>query len=400
MKYLDRYVIGLSLAGSALGAPVWAQDTLSSPEVRFEIEVLQLPDVHVQTDIESCPEVVITQARRAARAAASDLQEAQEVQARALRQFSTNQVYQNMATMYTPEMAKKTRDIALLRQMLSLKLTARDIEKAIPLLKEVKESDKIVPAKPEQAMDEEYRKLLEAKPGDPMPPSSADVFRDAAGNFRTRKQAVWEKMAQQIGRDKMNGIRGMLRSEGTTFFSNGTAFQNLISKPGTFTIPGPTDVQPPRRGPERAPRAKPAPAPGEAPATADAPVTINPVDGDDSPAVVSPRPAKPGDLAAGVVRVARPRATQPGAEPASPQEPATADSAESARRKERAEQRAARAQGGTTAPPTTYYLSPGARGLTLDSGGNRMRFAWTAYNQVSVDELIDLFERKLAAMRR
>src|SRR5689334_11426975 len=141
MNIKNRYTVALCAAAFAVATPGWAQDvTISVPELHIDTNVLQIPEIRVDTILDTVPELVLSQSRDKL-AAATEL----AAQAQALQAYTTGQVYQNLSSIYTPEMAKKTRDIALLRQMLALRLTARDIEKAIPLLKEMKDADKVAP---------------------------------------------------------------------------------------------------------------------------------------------------------------------------------------------------------------------------------------------------------------
>jgi hypothetical protein len=372
------------VAGGVLAAPSFAQVAVTiDPDVRVQTVVTQTPEVRVETQVDSAPTVRIVQEHTTKAKLEKTLRLAQQAEANALSQIAVGQVYQSLSSLYSPEMAKKTRDIALLRQMLALKLSARDIERALPLLKEMKDADKAVPSRPEQAMDEEYRALLEAKPGDPMPPSSSEALRDAASGFRSRKQAIWEKMAQQIGREKAAGIRGMLRSE--------SGFWSTESMKGFFAAPkaGSSEF---RFNLDNAPRTKSVPAAPRKPADPDAPVTAKPADGDAAPAP----DVKPAEAPA---RAPRLRGATPDADAQDPDRGASSDAAEARRQSREARRSAARAQRGTAAPPSTnVFVAPGTRALTLDGNGGRVRLV-SFYGQASLDELIDLFERKLAAMR-
>ena len=211
------------------------------PEVHVETDVLQSPKVQVETRVGDDGRVTIVQQRGGSNGNTRVFVNGQT--ADAFQNYAVAQVYQNLSALYSPEMAKKTRDIALLRQMLALKLTARDIEQALPLLRELKSADKVVPVKPEQALDEEYQNLLRARPGDPMPASSAEALRDAASGFRSRKQAIWDRMGQEIGREKAAGIRAMLRSDSIFTWSSTNTLRDLITAPPvrrrTLTRPAP-----------------------------------------------------------------------------------------------------------------------------------------------------------------
>ena len=439
MKTAHSFAISLWFAGSAALTPCLAQEAPSIAEVHVDANVVQAPDVRVETHVNSdgitiAPDVrfethvqpdgvTIVQQRQSVNGRKAELFGALDGQA--LQNYTVAQAYQNLSTLYSPEMAKKTRDITLLRQMLALKLTARDIEQALPLLRELKGADKIVPAKPEQALDEEYNNLLRAKPGDPMPASSAEALRDAASGFRSRKQMIWDKLGQQIGKEKAAGIRAMLRSESSSVWNSFTPFRYKLTSPQPAT----PLFQQQRARPPVAPRVRPTqPAPGTEPPNPSDPVSVRPRELDDSfvqPIVAqlvraaSFDPFQDTAPEAAAPRIARPRADRqaaPQADPADEKPQATAgalrqtereatvaagqaerEATAAARQAEREVLRAVpRAQG--AAHSGSIVLAPQARAMTIDPTGRRVTFGY--YGQASLDELIDLMERHLAAMRR
>jgi len=350
MKLVSCYVIPLSTVAIALSTSVQAQETIVIPDVSVETQTIHIPRIRVQTHAVKLPKLAILQAQ-AATADTATL-------AKTLQEYTAAQVYNSYSGQYSPEMSKKTREIALLRRMLDLKLTARDIERALPLLRELRDVGKEVPAKPDQALDEEIQRLLRARPGDPLPPSSAEALRDAATGFRNRRLAIWEKMTQAIGKEKTNGIRSMLRSEPLSVFSSTTGFRNMIGSPA-WTVPAAPGVRPAvPRG-----RAVPAPKPDAPPADAQA------------------EPAKPGDAA----------------QPASPAEVPAPDTPR-ARRQGDASRTIIRGQRGATGNNGATVFGPGGV-LALGQGGNGASTVYTFYTQASLEELISLFERHLAAMK-
>lgn len=128
----------------------------------------------------------------------------------------------------SPGMGKKARQIMILRQMLNLKLTERDIEKALPILKQMRDMPKEKPVSADQAMDEELNALLKAKPGDPLPPSSASGIRSSASRLRDRNEALWNDMTKAIGKEKTIGIRSMI-SSGSSFITNKEFFAPFLN---------------------------------------------------------------------------------------------------------------------------------------------------------------------------
>ncbi|HLJ53842.1 MAG TPA: hypothetical protein VKT77_02330 [Chthonomonadaceae bacterium] len=423
--------IALCMGGTALAAPGGEQDG-SQLAVRVETQLAQTQDGTAESRVALPNGVTIVQEHGAGlKSKLLALAGQDTVDKQALKNFAVAQVYQNMSTFTSPEMAKKTREIVLLRRILELKLTARDIEEALPLLKELKNVDKVTPVKPEQALEDEYERLLRAKPGDPLPSSSAEALRDAASGYRARKQAIWDRMAEKIGKEKAAGIHGMLRAEFTTYWNGATGWQNLLTAPRA-AVPGA-----PR---QRAPRVAPTPPnsgdpnlfldntppslfPGHPHALIDptAPTTER----DPDPFTAPNAPALPADptddlsaartaahasgllsaaldsqdprapqvtivTADGSIRVAAQDAPQ-NSVPALPQtEPAPAARAQSG-----STRRSTRTQSGSS---NTVIAAPGQSVFLGQNGARTMIFS--SYGQASLDELIDLFERKLAAMRR
>lgn len=183
-------MLGLLTIGAMSAA---AQDTVPKPPAGVPLEAV----------IEQQAEAVEQQAQAEARLAEAVAQDAEAVakQAEAAADAAVQAAppkalpFRDMRfdafSPVTPEMAKKTRDIALLRQILRLGLSARDIQAALTRLKEVQSVGKLEPVRPEQVLNEEYDRLLRAKPGDPVPSSSAEALRDSASGYRNRKQAIW-----------------------------------------------------------------------------------------------------------------------------------------------------------------------------------------------------------------
>jgi hypothetical protein len=405
-----------------MAAPRGVQD-LPVTNVRVDAQVAQAPDVTVEPRILLPSGVKIIQQRAAAaKAKALALSAQYSPDAQSLN-ATVAQAFQNLSSLSSPEMAKKTREIALLRKMLELKLTARDIEEALPLLKELKSVDKVAPIKPEQALDEEYERLLRARPGDALPSSSAEALRDAASGYRNRRQAIWDRMGERIGKDKAAGIRGMLRTEYTTFWSAPAGWQNLLTAPRPLS-----PLAPPVRSP-RPPRVAPAPAP-----PASEPNLF--LDRDATPSLFPGHPHVFGEPAQPSVDVDpnlfAPQETTEERRastidvgyrlqgPASanqvqtltiitkegrfqvtgqtvPQEdkaPEPQSDTAPATRTQSPSRRSSRSQSSSN----TVIAAPG-QAVTIGQDGAR-RLVFSYYGQASLDELIDLFERKLAAMRR
>ncbi len=416
MKYLSCCAFCILVAGSALTTPVGAHQAPAVetaeveppsnviPEVNIEIpsveipEItlgadvvqipeLQIPEVHFDPLLETLPQLDVVQERQSA---AGQTERAKtETKSKTHEEFTIGSLYQNIATSYSTEMAKKTREIALLRQVLALKLSARDIEKALPLLKEMKDVDRVAPVKPEQALDEELNTLLRAKPGDPMPPSSSEALRDGAYGVRARRQAIWVRMAQSIGTEKAHGIRAMLRSESSGSWNLGS-FNQFFTSPGA-TSTSPTQLFRSRGG--ESPKSKPdsVPEPGAAPRAAD------PADNADELEIV--RPAIGTTLVAPNPRNQRAPAEATAVSPPDDGNPAVPGAAP-AIRQERSSSRVTRVQRSINGSPNALVVTPGTHILTLGQNGAHTELFYSGYSRATLTELIDLFERKLVAMRR
>ena len=396
MKYINSSLLSLFLVCGSAAAPCCAQQAVEAGGAIDPVEI-SIPEIAIQDDVENGNTARLEEIiRKATDEAGLSLFAPQSPERDALRQYENYQVFPTVGSSWAPGMAKKTREIALLRQMLALKLSARDLERAIPLLREMKESDKVVPVKPEQAMDEEYNALLRAKPGDPIPPSSSLALRDAAGNFRSRKQAIWDKMAQEIGKEKTAGIKSMLRSEGAgSFFTNGSG-RSIIGLPGVAT-PFRYELQTPRRlALPATPRVKPVLPDGTETPKPPSDVNLN-VPG--QPRVATPPtevPAPGADTApVPLALVARVRSPRGAAVPVDPIQSTVIATPAIGQVEVGGSHRVRR----SATAPSAAALAPSAGAFTVGPG-SRSVLSYGFFGQISLDEHIDLFERKLAAMRK
>src|SRR4051794_38024609 len=110
--------LSLCLAGAAATTPCLAQEAplevhvdtgvLQIPNVRVETHVGQIPEVHVETHVLTPGHVQIVQQRGSTNGVKKLYVDG--LDSDTLNKYTVAQVYQNLSTMYTPEMAKKTRD--------------------------------------------------------------------------------------------------------------------------------------------------------------------------------------------------------------------------------------------------------------------------------------------------
>ena len=113
-----------------------------------------------------------------------------------------------------PEMAKKMVAIMALREILELRLTAKDISASIPHLRELRDAEKALQTKSEQILEEEKRALLAAGPDTSPPPPVGDKMQQAAERFRDQQARAWDSVANAIGREKAGGLRGLTEPGG------------------------------------------------------------------------------------------------------------------------------------------------------------------------------------------
>jgi hypothetical protein len=152
-----------------------------------------------------------------------------------------------------PEMAKKMMQIVALREMLEMRLTAKDISAALPRLKELRDSEKNVQNQAEKLLEEEKQALLAASPEDPQPPDSGEKMRQLMERHRQVQEKTWAALYESIGRDKVAGLRRLL-GQGPPPVGPGSA-------PGAPGVPGPgpgrfnppNPVPPDRPGPQTVP---------------------------------------------------------------------------------------------------------------------------------------------------
>jgi hypothetical protein len=188
----------------------------------------------------------------------------------------------------TPEMAKKTASVMALRQMYAMRLTAREISAALPILKEIRDAEKALASRASQALDEELRALLAADPESPPPPDSGMRMQQAMEQFNERQRSGWESLGRAIGPERAQMFQ-MLLSMGP-----GPGFGGPGFAPGRFGPPQPGGFPGAPRGPEGArPRLVP---PTPAPLSPEAPEPAAPVLG--LPALEL-GPPEPGGFAGG-----------------------------------------------------------------------------------------------------
>ena len=188
-----------------------------------------------------------------------------------------------------PELAKKMAAIAALREIHNLRISAAEIGKALPLLKELREAEKTLEAQAGEALEQEKRALLAARPDTQVPPASAERLRAANERYHQQSQRIWESLHKEVGPHIAGGLHRIL-SGGMGFgpmfgpgmqppagFGGGPGFgpggvrpgvtpPGGDDRPGTPGQPGPGELGPPP-GPGFQPgapgRFAPQPPPGQ-----------------------------------------------------------------------------------------------------------------------------------------
>ena len=276
----------------------------------------------------------------------------------------------------TPELGKKTMSVMALREMLALHISAKDLQAALPPLKDLHKSERALQTRSEQILEEEKRALLAADPDSVPPLGSEDKLRVAMDDYRTRQNDAWNTIARSIGREKAEGLRHLVEGGRATLVvptgrsgyggGSGGGF-------GGGSATGPGKGAPPTGGPAQpAPKAfpgggTPAPRalPGDdpfAPAENEAAPALPPGSNDPVQAEAGQAPP-PAGQGVGRTTPAAPRA--------------------SAQPRQRSGAR-------TPAPGATMYGGQGVSPFTT----------YYAPPRLTLIELIDLMEQKLNAMKR
>jgi hypothetical protein len=117
-------------------------------------------------------------------------------------------------------MLDRLRRVLVLRQLLALGFTSADIAAALPLLRNLRDINTAPPADPDRAIEDEYRALLRANPGDPLPPNSVAKITDAAHYYRDEQAKIWNSLQRRIGARKADGLRTLLGQERVEVIEN------------------------------------------------------------------------------------------------------------------------------------------------------------------------------------
>jgi hypothetical protein len=132
----------------------------------------------------------------------------------------------------TPTLAAKTAQVMALRRIVALKLTRADIAGALPQLKALRAAEKAMESAAEKALDDEKKALLAAGPNSPAPRGVGQKMRLAADALRDKHDETWKALAEAIGPAKAHGLQQLVGG-------GGGGFQMQPGMPGMPGMGGP-----------------------------------------------------------------------------------------------------------------------------------------------------------------
>ncbi|MGC8669067.1 MAG: hypothetical protein ACP5VE_13210 [Chthonomonadales bacterium] len=158
----------------------------------------------------------------------------------------------------SPELARKVAKIVALRHIVTLGLSRREIETALPILKRLAGAERTLQDQAAQILDEEYRALLAADAGSLPPAESGPRLGQLLARYGQQQAADWDALERSIGPQKARGLRMLV--EGPQPWMGAMGPQNRPFQPGA---PGPGPGQPGGFGPGPVPPVGPGNGPAE-----------------------------------------------------------------------------------------------------------------------------------------
>lgn len=295
-------------------------------------------------------------------------------------------LFQPMPVMM-PEIAQKTLQIAILRELNELRMNEKEVEVTLNALKQIRDNDKALQTTVMQILDEEKKALLSARPDAPVQHNAGERMQQASEQLREKQDAVWRGLAQAIGGNRLNAIRDMLGQGGGNPFPgafNGPNNQDPNfrpqGQPGQPGLFGPGGQRSPngRPGNGRQPGNDPLGQPGQSPRPG------QPGGQNGQP----PLPGQPGGQnggdpffdSSGAGGQNAPGQFNPFGAPGQPPQPGQ--------------------QNGQNRPFGQFGQpgQPGWRSGQFNAFGNGA--GWRQRPHISLKEMIDLLQEKLSAMRK
>lgn len=248
-----------------------------------------------------------------------------------------------------PALGKLTMQIMALRQLHDAGFAAKDLATAVPVLKEMETGEKALRERSEKALQRELQALLAAGPDDNPPRGSGEALQEAGMEHQRNTSRQWERLTEAIGDRKVDCLRRLLGAAPPPGW-----FPNMPGVgPGMGIGPGTPGGGPDPRGGQGAPPRGPEPEPGNMPMADFASADEWPGPMPEAQAPQGPAPPLQGRR-------------RPG-------------------------------QGGQGGPQPPGFF-PGQTGFP--GGPGNMPFMQPIGPRLSLGELVDLMEQKLAAMRK
>ena len=138
----------------------------------------------------------------------------------------------------TPTLAAKTAQLMALRRIVGLKLTRDEISAALPHIKALRAAEKAMESAAERALDDEKKALLAAGPNTTAPRGGGLKMREAADTLSARHDETWKALAEAVGPAKARGLQQLVGGGGVG------GFQMQPGMPGMPGMGGPAGGMP------------------------------------------------------------------------------------------------------------------------------------------------------------
>ena len=109
-----------------------------------------------------------------------------------------------------PVLGKLTMRIMALREIHGAGFTAKDVAAATPILKEMRDSEKALQTKTEGVLEQEVKALLAAGAEDDPPKSSGPAMEEASKAHQQKMGRAWERLTEAIGERKVGCLQRLL----------------------------------------------------------------------------------------------------------------------------------------------------------------------------------------------
>jgi hypothetical protein len=113
----------------------------------------------------------------------------------------------------TPELAKKTASILALRRIHALKLTREEIQAVLPHLRALRDGEAALQAMAKQALEDERRALLQARPGDALPAGNVERLSAASAAYQAKESETWRKLDDLLNVSRSRNLLALLQRD-------------------------------------------------------------------------------------------------------------------------------------------------------------------------------------------